>query len=84
MKKLLDIISLIFVFIILGVIICSAIGLFICLITILSSSFVLFIKSIIKIIIFIIIIILLGYLFGRGLILIDEWNIKRIKRKKGR
>lgn len=84
MKKLLDIISLIFVFIFLGVIICSAIDVFTSLIIVLNSFFVFFIKSIIAIIIFIIVIILIGYLFGKGLILIDEWNVKRIKRKKGR
>ena len=84
MKKLLNIISVIFTIAVLGAIICSAIGLFIYLIVALSSSFVLFIKSIITIIIFIIVITLIGYLLGRGLILIDKWNVKRIKKKKGR
>lgn len=83
MKKLLNIISVIFTIAVLGAIICSTIGLFIYLIVALSSSFVLFIKSIIAIIAFIIVIALLGYLLGRGFILIDEWNVKRIKRKKG-
>ena len=84
MKKLLDIISVIFTIAVLGTIICSAIGLFICLITILRSTFVLFIKSIIAIIIFIIVIILIGYLLGMGFILIDDWYVKKVKRKKRR
>lgn len=83
MKKLLNIISVIFTIAVLVAIICSTIGLFICLIVALSSSFVMFIKGIIAIIIFIIVIALLGYLLDRGFILIDEWNVKRIKRKKG-
>ena len=74
MKKLLNIISVIFTIAVLGAIICSTIGL---------SYFILFIKSIIATIIFIIVITLIGYLLGKCLILIDEWNVKRIKRKKG-
>ena len=83
MKKLLDIISVIFTIIVSGAIIFVSIGLLICLLVALCSSFVLFIKGIIAIIVFIIVIALLGYLLGRGFILIDEWNVKRIKRKKG-
>lgn len=83
MKKLLNIISVIFTILVLGVIICSVIDLFICLIIALSSSFVMFIKGIIAIIVFIVTMILIGYLFDRGFILIDEWNVKRIKRKEG-
>lgn len=83
MKKILDIISVIFTIAVLGAIICSAIGLLICLLVALCSSFVMFIKGIIAIIIFIVTMILIGYLFDRGFILIDEWNVKRIKRKKG-
>ena len=81
MKKLLDIISVIFTILILGAIIFASIGLLICLLVILCSSFVMFIKGVIAIIAFIITMILIGYLFGRGFILIDEWKIKRIKRK---
>ena len=83
MKKLLDILSVIFTIIVSGAIIFVSIGLLICLLVALCSSFVLFIKGIIAIIVFIIVIALLGYLLGRGFILIDEWNVKRIKRKKG-
>ena len=83
MKKLLDIISVIFTIIVSGAIIFVSIGLLICLLVALCSSFVLFIKGIIAIIIFIVTMILIGYLFDRGFILIDEWNVKRIKRKKG-
>lgn len=83
MKKLLNIISVIFTILVLGAIICSTIGLLICLLVALCSSFVMFIKGIIAIIIFIVTMILIGYLFDRGFILIDEWNVKRIKRKKG-
>ena len=83
MKKLLDIISVIFTIIVSGAIIFASIGLLICLLVVLCSSFVLFIKGVVAIIAFIIVITLLGCLFGRGFILIDEWNVKRIKRKKG-
>lgn len=83
MKKILDIISVIFTIIVSGVIIFASIGLLICLLVVLCSYFVLFIKGVVAIIAFIIVITLLGYLFDRGLILIDDWKIKRIKRKKG-